>query len=129
MVGRRVHVNWLSCRLAAPNRQFSCGSDRDHTAASLNIVQATEVNIKHELTPAQARRCLCVRKDGGEGGIRTHGTRKGTTVFETVPIDHSGTSPQRLPTRRRANRAIEGGASNAVVWDAQAPACAARNIY
>ncbi|SEJ83528.1 hypothetical protein SAMN05428950_103407 [Sphingomonas sp. OV641] len=67
MVGRRVHVNWLSCRLAAPNRQFSCGSDRDHTAASLNIVQATEVNIKHELTPAQARRCLCVRKDGGEG--------------------------------------------------------------
>ena len=32
---------------------------------------------------------------GGEGGIRTHGTREGTTVFETVPIDHSGTSPQR----------------------------------
>jgi heat shock protein HspQ len=31
---------------------------------------------------------------GGEGGIRTHGTRKGTTVFETVPIDHSGTSPR-----------------------------------
>ena len=32
---------------------------------------------------------------GGEGGIRTHGTREGTTVFETVPIDHSGTSPRR----------------------------------
>ena len=31
--------------------------------------------------------------DGGEGGIRTHGTREGTTVFETAPIDHSGTSP------------------------------------
>src|SRR5688572_182767 len=31
---------------------------------------------------------------GGEGGIRTHGTREGTTVFETVPIDHSGTSPR-----------------------------------
>ena len=30
---------------------------------------------------------------GGEGGIRTHGTVTGTTVFETVPIDHSGTSP------------------------------------
>ncbi|GAN94435.1 hypothetical protein Gbth_062_028 [Gluconobacter thailandicus F149-1 = NBRC 100600] len=30
---------------------------------------------------------------GGEGGIRTHGTREGTTVFETAPIDHSGTSP------------------------------------
>ena len=30
---------------------------------------------------------------GGEGGIRTHGTLAGTTVFETAPIDHSGTSP------------------------------------
>src|SRR5690606_5475453 len=32
-------------------------------------------------------------RDGGEGGIRTHGTLAGTTVFETAPIDHSGTSP------------------------------------
>ena len=31
--------------------------------------------------------------NGGEGGIRTLGTRKGTTVFETAPFDHSGTSP------------------------------------
>src|SRR5260370_6026353 len=30
---------------------------------------------------------------GGAGGIRTHGTLARTTVFETVPIDHSGTSP------------------------------------
>ena len=30
---------------------------------------------------------------GGEGGIRTLGTRKGTTVFETAPFDRSGTSP------------------------------------
>ena len=30
---------------------------------------------------------------GGEAGIRTLGTRKGTTVFETAPIDRSGTSP------------------------------------
>ena len=29
----------------------------------------------------------------GEGGIRTLGTLAGTTVFETVPINHSGTSP------------------------------------
>ena len=29
----------------------------------------------------------------GEGGIRTHGDPKTTTVFETAPIDHSGTSP------------------------------------
>lgn len=30
---------------------------------------------------------------GGEEGIRTLGTRKSTTVFETAPFDHSGTSP------------------------------------
>ncbi len=29
----------------------------------------------------------------GETGIRTLGTREGTTVFETAPIDHSGISP------------------------------------
>ena len=33
-------------------------------------------------------------KYGGEGGIRTHGTREGSTVFETAPFDHSGTSPR-----------------------------------
>ena len=32
-------------------------------------------------------------QNGGEGGIRTHGTLARTTVFETVPIDHSGTPP------------------------------------
>ena len=37
------------------------------------------------------------RANGGEGGIRTHGTVARTTVFETAPIDHSGTSPQLGP--------------------------------
>ena len=32
---------------------------------------------------------------GGEGEIRTHGTRKGSTVFETAAFDHSATSPSR----------------------------------
>ena len=30
---------------------------------------------------------------GGEGGIRTHGRLSPSTVFETAPFDHSGTSP------------------------------------
>ena len=34
-------------------------------------------------------------RTGGEGGIRTHGTVARTTVFETAPIDHSGTSPSK----------------------------------
>ena len=29
----------------------------------------------------------------GKRGIRTLGARKGTTAFETVPIDHSGIFP------------------------------------
>ena len=31
---------------------------------------------------------------GGEGGIRTHGPRKGSTVFETARFNHSRTSPR-----------------------------------
>ncbi len=30
---------------------------------------------------------------GGEGEIRTRGTIAGTTVFKTVPLNRSGTSP------------------------------------
>ena len=39
---------------------------------------------------------ICLTRVGqgcGKTGIRTLGTRKGTTVFETVPIDHSGIFP------------------------------------
>ena len=32
-------------------------------------------------------------QNGGEGGIRTHGTLTGTTVFETARFNHSRTSP------------------------------------
>ncbi len=31
--------------------------------------------------------------NGGEGGIRTHGTLARSTVFKTAPINRSGTSP------------------------------------
>ena len=37
--------------------------------------------------------CLLLTEIGGEGGIRTHGDRKATTLFESAPINHSGTSP------------------------------------
>ena len=33
---------------------------------------------------------------GGEGEIRTLGTREGSTVFETAAIDHSATSPRGI---------------------------------
>ena len=37
------------------------------------------------------------RISGGEGGIRTHGTREGSTVFETARFNRSRTSPHRVP--------------------------------
>ena len=40
-----------------------------------------------------------VRLGCGKTGIRTLGTRKGTTVFETVPIDHSGIFPRFARTK------------------------------
>ena len=33
---------------------------------------------------------------GGEGGIRTPGTRKRTIDFESTALDHSATSPNRM---------------------------------
>ena len=39
---------------------------------------------------------LIIGIDCGETGIRTLGTREGTTVFETAPIDRSGISPLHL---------------------------------
>ena len=55
---------------------------------------------------------FCLGETGGGGGIRTHGTRKGTTVFETAPIDHSGTPPlpaRHLQGRGRAARTVAEG--------------------
>src|SRR5690606_17052255 len=51
----------------------------------------------------------CAGRVGGEGGIRTPGTLAGTSVFETDPIDHSGTSP-RSPVSGAANIAGPGHA-------------------
>ena len=38
---------------------------------------------------------LNIKRFSGEGGIRTHGGPKSTTVFETAPFNRSGTSPTR----------------------------------
>ena len=48
-------------------------------------------------------RCWVITS-GGERGIRTLGTLARTTVFETAPIDRSGTSPSRLYLTPRSGR-------------------------
>ncbi len=47
-------------------------------------------------TPRRAPVRVRNKDDGGETGIRTLGRVSPTTVFETAPFDHSGTSPQRV---------------------------------
>ena len=41
--------------------------------------------------------CKRNKKESGGGGIRTPGTREGTTVFETATFDHSVTPPLADP--------------------------------
>ena len=48
--------------------------------------------------PNIENRCFA-RQVGGEGGIRTHGPRKGTAVFETARFGRSRTSPEVTPNR------------------------------
>ena len=43
-----------------------------------------------------------ILKIGGEGGIRTRGPLIRTTVFKTVPFNHSGTSPDYLKTNKNS---------------------------
>jgi hypothetical protein len=45
------------------------------------------------MSEARGVHCKCVLVFGGEGGIRTHGTLAGPTVFKTAAFDHSATSP------------------------------------
>ena len=47
---------------------------------------------------------------GGETGIRTLGRLAPTTVFETAPFDHSGTSPRG----QGASTAVRGTSQGAI---------------
>jgi hypothetical protein len=50
------------------------------------------------MTPLSIRGWRLGSKEiGGETGIRTLGTVASTTVFETAPFNHSGTSPHVRP--------------------------------
>ena len=63
---------------------------------------------------------------GGEGGIRTHGDLTATTVFETVPFDHSGTSPlvyDSFDSAACTTRAAVAVATGKTAWRSLAFAC------
>ena len=66
-----------------------------------HVSQAQDIVELNSPSPRVSQRVI-----GGEGGIRTLGTLARSTVFETAPIDHSGTSPHVRPDpygRARSN--------------------------
>ncbi len=99
-------------------------------SAASSLSAESAFAIPSAIAISMDRQAPCGGPHGGEGGIRTHGTREGTTVFETVPIDHSGTSPQRYCEQPRPVKSEGAGrrarASNAIHRAAQASADAIR---
>ena len=86
---RRAREDHLSGRSRGPFRRLGA-SQRNHMILQSGTHSGSTIFEKRH---SQTKRQPTLY--GGEGGIRTHGTVTRTTVFETAPIDHSGTSPQR----------------------------------
>ena len=103
------------------------GGANIHAARSVPGKETPSARRIPELSRTFARQPIQVRqvnrfrprRSGGETGIRTLGGLAPTTVFETAPFDHSGTSPRRVAgaDRRLAQRvqAISGGGQSWVV--------------
>jgi hypothetical protein len=66
---------------------------RTRRSPELSYIPTTNVNIAPAAAGVETGRAASANR-GGEAGIRTLGTPKGSTVFETAPFNHSGTSPQ-----------------------------------
>ena len=83
-----------------PSCHFRCKSQRSDAPES--VIMGGKVMCFPESSAHSQYKGLQVNDlqpfVGGKTGIRTLGTRKGTTVFETVPIDHSGIFPSDAPT-------------------------------
>ena len=64
--------------------------------AAAPVLSPSRITLENngKIQPWPDRENAFVAASGGEGGIRTHGTLAGSTVFETAPFDHSGTSPR-----------------------------------
>jgi hypothetical protein len=79
-------------------RVFPCSLTRLRQECSKEIEALREIREAQSHARNQQRKQgrEGALRNGGEGEIRTHGTRKGSTVFETAAFDHSATSPTLL---------------------------------
>jgi hypothetical protein len=68
----------------------------------VNCVYICGLNL--ETKPKHLIYGIFPEKSGGEGEIRTHETREGLTVFKTVAINRSATSPIGFSTLRRVDQ-------------------------
>ena len=67
---------------------------RTRRSPELSYIPTTRKNIAPDAAGVDFTLSPCAAgTSGGEAGIRTLGAPKGTTVFETAPLNHSGTSP------------------------------------
>ena len=86
-------VQIFGCTIFTPTQEFArTGTNRTYQSHRLMGEELGEVSQRHCSKDMILNNYNC--QNGGETGIRTLGTRKGSTVFETVPFDHSGTSPR-----------------------------------
>jgi hypothetical protein len=85
-----------------PRRHVRCRSEPKMDRA---LASSARRNARLEIrTSETSRRCRLITVSGG-GGIRTHGWLAPSTVFKTVPIDHSGTPPVGSDARGRNSMA------------------------
>jgi hypothetical protein len=75
-------LNWNDC-LSPKLRER-------RTALPSKLRRAPRLAVERRASPAKRR---SAKQDGGQGGIRTHDTRKGTPHFECGAINHSTTCP------------------------------------
>jgi hypothetical protein len=80
-------------RCGHDGRRSSCSSGPQRKARFEAALARDQQNLVGSLTRSASQFELSPVFSGGEGGIRTHGTRKGSTVFETARFNRSRTSP------------------------------------
>ena len=73
-------------------QHFQC-CQFSHSCTSPRELRIAELGLRIEEIQNSQSTIRNPQSIGGEGGIRTHGTLTGTTVFETARFNHSRTSP------------------------------------
>ena len=96
---RGISMDWrLFTELVRLTGQENIGLERALSSLlgpePVNSPSPITLENNEKIRPQPDRENAFAKASGGEGGIRTHGTREGSTVFETAPFDHSGTSPR-----------------------------------